>query len=284
MLDLLQRELPKSETFEQLTIERRVLLTPKSTIPIANISHLAAITVAVPRRPVRSLAMAAAGLGVVLTGAGLSQGSTMAIAVGGAALAAGILLLRFFATSERPALAVTSSDGQRTLFVGEPHALAETRRLLSDKINADDEHAVYRIDLAKGLVQAGHAEPVDALSRTDSARAGPRQLRHAPDRNGLHGGKRAGNGRYPAAADTHHVDYSQVLPQIVDMQRFYAQRPDTQDIAERLGELEHLMRSGTPTAASRNRVGQLTTELASILAAYPGVVHIFRQAARLAGY
>ena len=54
-----------------------------------------------------------------------------------------------------------------------------------------------------------------------------------------------------------HVDYSQVLPQIVDMQRFYAQRQDTQDIAERLNELEYLMRSGTPTAGSRSRLNQL---------------------------
>jgi hypothetical protein len=75
-----------------------------------------------------------------------------------------------------------------------------------------------------------------------------------------------------------------VLPQIVDMQRFYAQRQDTQDIAERLNELEYLMRSGTPTAGSRSRLNHLVGELSSILGAYPGVVQIFHQAARLAGF
>jgi hypothetical protein len=67
------------------------------------------------------------------------------------------------------------------------------------------------------------------------------------------------------------------------MQRFYAGRPDTQDIADRLSELEHLMRSGTTTPASRSRLGQLLGDLSSVLGAYPGVVQIFQQAARIAG-
>ncbi len=89
------------------------------------------------------------------------------------------------------------------------------------------------------------------------------------------------NGHYPSPEA--HIDYAIVLPQIVDMQRFYAQRPDTQEIAERLNEMEFLMRSGTPTPAGRARLGQLAGELGSILGAYPHVVHIFQQAARLAG-
>jgi len=89
------------------------------------------------------------------------------------------------------------------------------------------------------------------------------------------------NGHYPSPEA--HIDYAIVLPQIVDMQRFYAQRPDTQEIAERLNELEFLMRSGTPTPAGRARLGQLAAELAAILGAYPHVVQIFQQAARLAG-
>ena len=39
-----------------------------------------------------------------------------------------------------------------------------------------------------------------------------------------------GNGRH-SAGNTFYVDYSQVLAQIVDMHRFYAQRPETQAIA-----------------------------------------------------
>jgi hypothetical protein len=96
-------------------------------------------------------------------------------------------------------------------------------------------------------------------------------------------GAQLGNGHY-ASGNSYHVDYAQLLPQIVEMQRFYAQRQDTQDIAERLGELERLMRSGTPTANSRSRLSQLLGDLSSILGAYPGVVQVFQQVARLAGF
>jgi hypothetical protein len=95
-------------------------------------------------------------------------------------------------------------------------------------------------------------------------------------------GAQRGNGHY-ASANSYHVDYAQALPQIVDMQRFYAQRQDTHDIAEKLGELERLMRSGTPTA-SGSRLSQRLRGLSSILGAYPGVVRVLQQAARMAGF
>ena len=88
-------------------------------------------------------------------------------------------------------------------------------------------------------------------------------------------------GYYVKAAAEHR---DAALDVLVDMLRFYAQRQDTQDIAERLNELEYLMRSGTPTAASRNRLSHLVGELTSILGAYPSVVQIFQQAARLATF
>ena len=44
------------------------------------------------------------------------------------------------------------------------------------------------------------------------------------------------------------------------------------------------MRSGTPTAGGRSRLSQLLGDLSSILGAYPGVVQVFQQAARIAGF
>ena len=89
--------------------------------------------------------------------------------------------------------------------------------------------------------------PLPAMAATDS--------RAHPLATGT-SGPQLGNGHYANGHDIH-VDYSPVLPQIVDMLRFYVKRQDTQDIAERLNELEYLMRSGTPTAASRSRLNQL---------------------------
>lgn len=286
MLESVRRGLARSETFGQLIIERRVLVTPKATISIPNIAVIATRTVSLPRRYVWGLALIllAVGSGGLL--AGLVQGGLIAAAVGAVALACGLVLSRYFATSEVPCLAVSSSDGHTFLFTGQRHALEEARRLLSDKINADDENAVYRINFEKGAIQAlgvGPAEYSDRAAGLGQAR--PADLfMHVPSPQPIHApGPQLANGHYTNGSAPH-IDYAPILPQIVDMQRFYAQRQDTQDIADQLGELERLMRSGTPTAGSRNRLGQLTADLSAVLGAYPNVVQVFHQAARLAGF
>jgi hypothetical protein len=188
-------------------------------------------------------------------------------------------------------LSIVSTDGHRHQFTGQRRTLEEVRRILSDKINASDEGAVYRVSFEKGIIQpisVGHVDPVGTMlagAGSPVAAGPPNAVGGAADPympTTSPPGPQLGNGHY--GGGTPHVDYSQVLPQIVDMQRFYAQRQDTKDIAERLNELEYLMRSGTPTAGSRGRLNHLVGELSSILGAYPGVVQIFHQAARLAGF
>ena len=285
MRDFLQRGLARSETFGQLIIDRRVLITPKSTISIPHIAVISSGTLTVPSKLAWSLALALLLGGFVLSTMGLGQKSIVFAAIGGLALVGGFVLARYFAKTEMPCLSISSSDGRTAHFIGQRHTLEEARRLLSEKINADDENAVYRISFEKGAIQAlsvGHAEPAAA----PVAMPGPGNGRAGSDafmQTARSPGPQPGNGHY-AHADTPHIDYAHVLPQIVDMQRFYSQRQDTQDIADQLGELERLMRSGTPTAGSRNRLGQLTAELSSVLGAYPAVVQIFHQAARLAGF
>lgn len=293
MLDFLGRgrKQPKSEVFGQLTIERRVLMTPRSTISIPNIATISSGTITVPSKLVWVLALAllVGGIGAFAY-ASTRPGFTEA-AVGTAMVVAALVLARFFSRTEKPCLFISSSDGRTSLFTGQHKTLEEVRRLLSDKINADDENAVYRINFEKGVVQAVNVAPgasVGAIvagsgnhvmAGAGSARLGTAdtflQATSSP-------GAQLGNGHY-ASGNSFHADYSQVLPNIAEMQRFYAGRPDTQDIAERLSELEHLMRSGTPTPASRSRLSQLLGDLSSILSAYPGVVQIFQQAARIAG-
>jgi len=276
MLDFLRggTKQPKSEMFGQLTIEKRVLITPKSTISIPNIAVISSGAIKVPRKPVWALVLAllAGGLGTLAystTRAGFTES-----AVGVAMLVGALVLARFFSQREKPCLFISSSDGHTSLFTGQYKTLEEVRRLLSDKINADDESAVYRINFEKGLIQTGSVGHGASLGAIVSG-PGSHVLAGSP-------GPQLGNGHF-AAGNTFHVDYAQVLPNIVEMQRFYAQRQDTQDIADRLGELEHLMRSGTPTPSSRSRLSQLLGDLSSILAAYPGVVQVFQQAARIAG-
>jgi hypothetical protein len=292
MLEFLQRDLqPKTETFGQLTIERRVLITPRTTISIPSIAIISSGTMSVPRKAVWNLALLLLAVGAVALAVGTSLQSSLAMALGGVGLLIGIILARFFAKTDRPCLSIVSTDGHRHQFTGQRRTLEEVRRILSDKINAGDEGAVYRVSFEKGIIQPISVGPADSVSAMLAGSGspvppGPPELRGGPVDPYMPTtsppGPQFSNGHHPGGVP--HVDYSHVLPQIVDMQRFYAQRQDTQDIAERLNELEYLMRSGTPTAGSRSRLNHLVGELSSILGAYPGVVQIFHQAARLAGF
>jgi hypothetical protein len=287
MLEFLQRDLqPKSETFGQLTIERRVLITPRSTINIASIAVISSGTASVPNRAVWNLALVLLIGGALALAVGIGQSAYPAIVLGVLGVLGGVVLARFFAKAEKPCLSITSTDGHKHQFIGQRRTLEEVRRILSDKINALDESTVYRVSFEKGIIQpmtVPHAEAVGAM--LGGAASSSEVMPRAPDTRG--GALETYAPAAPAAPSPGrppHVDYSQVLAQIVDMQRFYAQRQDTQDIAERLNELEYLMRSGTPTPAARGRLNHLLGELSSILGAYPDVVQIFHRAARLAGY
>ncbi len=269
----------------QLTIERRVLIVPGSTIPIAGIGVVSTGAVGLVRRLPLALALILLTVSLALAAAGFYQRSGLLLAVGGGGLLGGLLLAAFFVKAEQHCLSIASAGGQVFLFTGQRKTLEEARRLLTDKINAGDDSAVYRINFEKGIVHAaGHAEPpgpaLPGLSLPPAGPGRPSGLEF-PVQAAIAPVPQLTNGHY--ASPTVHIDYALVLPQIVDMQRFYAQRPDTQEIAERLNEMEYLMRSGTPTAAGRARLGQLAGELSAVLGAYPSVVQIFQQAARLAG-
>ena len=301
MLEFLQTVLQaRSEPAKQLTIERRVLITPRSTLNIASIASVSLENIGQRRRLVWNAALLLLAVALAALIAGSSQSNGLVMMFGGVAVLGGLALVHFSTGREVPVLSIASDGGQVFLFTGQRKTLEEARRLLSDKINAGNEDAVYRIHFDKGLIQAlGHAEPAAAFGEPGAlpfpAPPGPPFGGNGHiatfDAHGLNGS--AGNGHHTnghyantphATGSSFHIDYAMVLPQIVDMQRFYAQRQDTLDIAERLNELEFLMRSGTPTAASRSRVGHLVGELSSILGAYPAVVQIFKQAGRLAGY
>jgi hypothetical protein len=276
----------------QLTIERRVLIVPGSTIPIAGLGDVSTGAVGFVRKLPLTLAVILLAAGLALTAAGFHQGAMLLLSAGGGSLLGGLLVAAFFARAEVHCLSIASAGGQVFLFTGQRKTLEEARRLLTDKINTGDDSAVYRINFAKGIINAaGHFEPPGAAppSLSPNPSLGPQPPPGPARLGGLDLPMPAMSPPVPVLANGHypspeaHIDYAIVLPQIVDMQRFYAQRPDTQEIAERLNEMEFLMRSGTPTPAGRARLGQLAGELGSILGAYPHVVHIFQQAARLAG-
>jgi len=78
------------------------------------------------------------------------------------------------------------------------------------------------------------------------------------------------------------IDYSGVLPAIVEMHRFYARQTGTQHLEQRLSELELLMRAGTQTTAQKARLRELSGEMSQILGAYPQAVELFDHISSLA--
>lgn len=93
----------------------------------------------------------------------------------------------------------------------------------------------------------------------------------------------AANGSAHSPQD-HYIDFSQYLPAVVDMHRFYARQQNTEHLEQRLSELELLMRAGAPGAHQKTRLRELTGELSQILQPYPQVVQIFNGIAHLSGH
>ena len=188
MLEFLQRDLqPKSETFGQLTIERRVLITPRSTVSISSIAVISSGTMSVPRKAIWNLALVllAAGLAALAVGFGLKSDLTMAL--GGVGMLCGLILARFFAKTEMPCLSIVSTDGHKHQFTGQRRTLEEVRRILSDKINAGDESAVYRVSFEKGIIQpisVGHVDSVGAMLAGSGSPARGRSAQRARWRRG----------------------------------------------------------------------------------------------------
>jgi hypothetical protein len=212
-------------------------------------------------------------------------------------------------------LLISSSDGVLSRFTAPDRSvLDEVRGILTDKINRGDEAMTFSVNFEKGQIEnlaaspgggllaaphangsgnaafangaAGQGERGSPPSGVPRSRPGAQQGAHpggghdashaparqprgpAPAPNGLANG--GGNG----SPETF-VDYSGVLPSIVEMHRFYARQPGTQHLEQRLSELELLMRAGTPTTSQKTRLRELSGEMSQILQAYPQAVELF---------
>lgn len=94
---------------------------------------------------------------------------------------------------------------------------------------------------------------------------------------------RGGSGQpSPAPPADSFIDFSGVLPAIVEMHRFYARQPGALHLEQRLSELELLMRAGTPTSSQKARLKELAVDMSQILQAYPQAVQLFDHVGALA--
>ncbi len=287
--------------YGSLTIEPRLLITEDQTIAIPNIAWLSVGSEG--REAIKGMSTWASALligAVLLFLAGLlvampykSSGLFMlALILPSICVVIAITLPQVDKVPERRtySLKVVTADGRPFLFEGTRKETIDTvRRIISDNINDQNTTTTYNVNLKQGGIENMSIGSIGAVvsgsnnqvtAGAGNARVGTSDT-HMTVSNSP--GAQLGDGHI-ATGNSYHVDYSQALPEVENLQRFYAQHKDTEELAGRLSELEHLMRSGTPTPQGRGRLRQLASDLSSILQAYPPVVQLFQHIAHLAGF
>ncbi|HML27997.1 MAG TPA: hypothetical protein PKE16_04005, partial [Hyphomicrobium sp.] len=233
----------------------------------------------------------------------------------GATVVLGFLAVVFAGLALRPDdkthyLLISSADGVISRFSAPDRSiLEEVRTILSDKINRGDEAMMFNINFDRGHIEnlsggqpaalpapspdhgQQHTAPSSRPANVGSADRGPATAGNRPRQHSAENAAQpsrpqqrpqaALSGSTNGAATTSpsptesFVDYSGVLPAIVEMHRFYARQSGTQHLEQRLSELELLMRAGTPTVSQKTRLRELSGEMAQILGAYPQAVELF---------
>ncbi|MBS0234495.1 MAG: hypothetical protein JSR99_13530 [Proteobacteria bacterium] len=210
-------------------------------------------------------------------------------------------------------LLISSSDGVLSRFTAPDRSvLEEVRTILTEKINRNDESMTFTVNFDRGYIEnlaasggpshpaalpapasdhgvqhqgqptrpgTANAHAERAPTAANRLRANPAETTGAPSRQQRPQPSLSpsmnGTAAAPQSSSESFVDYSGVLPAIVEMHRFYARQTGTQHLEQRLSELELLMRAGTPTVSQKTRLRELSGEMSQILGAYPQAVELF---------
>lgn len=276
-------------TFGVLHIDRKVLMTPARTIALSAVATVSVGT-HIEQRPRLLFWAAAATLAALAYGStqvGLVAPATLnLVSIAFGLIAVGMAIFALKPDDKTHYLLISTNDGTMTRFAAADRALLEeAQRLITEKLNGGAETATFNINFETGVIDnltvgkgASYASPAAASPAVQSA--GPATQRGAPPSRSLPG-RGAANGSGQAQQETY-VDFSAMLPAVVEMQRFYARQPNAQHLEHRLSELELLMRSGAQTGGQKTRVRELTNELGQILQAYQPAVQIFQQISGMA--
>jgi hypothetical protein len=285
-------------TCDVLTVGQRVLTTPTRTMAIGNI---ATITVGtdIHARPRLLYAILLLIFAAAAFSASQTDAANPVFIIIATVLAVAFAVLLALPDNKTEYLIISCSDGRTTRFTGpDPRLLERARALLTEKIDTGDERMAFTINFAKGVVEElGEAPIQDGYAAPQADPAGQpaagihstavvngpsgwtggsnTDYRASQSPGGAFASEQFANGNRPVpSADP--VDFSDYLPSVVEMHRFYARQPDAEHLEQRLSELELLMRSGAQTRGQRGRIEDLSRELSQILQAYPSVAQIFQ--------
>lgn len=291
---------PPPRTFGAVSIDHRVLRTPARTIAIRNIATMTVGTDVTPVSPWPKIIAVLSGCAffVLLAGGAHQHGMGLTlVAMASICSIAGLVALNQVGDRTHY-LTITTSDGLRTRFTGASRdTVDEVWRILTDKIDKDDTGSTFNVNFEQGTIENLNVDHVGTVAADTIVQGSNNQVVSASPGARLatketltiatnSPGAQIGTGNVQSASTNTvaHVDYSGVLSQVEDMQRFYARQPNAHHLAERLSELELLMRSGTPSPEGRSRVRDLAVDLSTIMQAYPALVQFFQGIARLAGF
>jgi hypothetical protein len=289
-----------TKTFATLRIDRRVLMTPARTIALANVSTISIGTHVAPK-PRLFFWLLALVFALMALGSMRPDLSLGPLAPTGISVVLGLLTLVFVGLAIKPDdkthyLLISSNDGVLSRFTAPDRAvLDEVRSILTDKINRGDESMTFSVNFEKGQIEnliggGGGNSPSHHVNGSGHAAAfgdgaaTPQDRSTAPVAGGRSPVARSSRGVQPGLSSGQSgggappeifVDFSTVLPAIVEMHRFYARQPGTQHLEQRLSELELLMRSGAPTLSQKGRLRELARDMSQILQAYPQAVELF---------
>lgn len=274
----------------QLDVRDRVLVTPRTSISIANIATISLVPI-IQKRPVVwpfivALSICAAAVFSIPAPQPQRWGDQVndprplfALLFLGAAM-----MLTIWSYSEPEPewrLLIGASDGSLNYFASKDREMLDrARQLLTEKIDARDQSQNYHINFLSGEVQiVGQGAMVVNGSgnqiATGHGRIGTMEASNSP-------GAQLGNGNV-SSNNTFKVDYSSMLPTVSNWRQHF-EGSGYVELSKRLSELEDLMRSGTPAPESKQRVRTLTEEIIHLLGNAAEAITIFGKIARTAGF
>lgn len=168
-------------------------------------------------------------------------------------------------------LTVHTNDGGKYLFSTlNKELIGSVRRIITDKMNGQDQAAIYNINFEQGIIQNMDIGKIGSVGAIVTGQGN--QVNAA-----------AGNARVNTVENiTTMIDYSQVIPVLGDW-KVQLERSNYTEAATRIEELQALLKTGTPSQDEKFKLRDLLDTLTSMFTTSTQAIQLFDTIRRLAG-
>lgn len=303
--------------FEQLKVDRRIIVVPGRVIPIRSIASVSVGQVrfsgaAGNRQLALILVLAVVFFFIqsIPTGFAVSSANVAYLmASAGTALTAAVIFISSFMKADSQSyLVISTSDGSKVRFTGRLEIMEQGKDLLTATIQADDEAATFNINFANGDIQVLNAGSINTdaiiqgkdhktdikknIATGDGSRAGTADT----TTNTMHAttvtnsqGVQVGTGHeaFGNTTTVHQpITYGEHIDTLEKWRDYFAQHDEagTRALRDRIERLEQLLRTGTPEPTQRSTVLKMASELSQVVQGYPAFLHLMQAIVRSAGF